>query len=131
MGRNPRIQEPPPPRRAYRLTVRGSRHAFHVEPGALPDEDGLPGSILSVLLAHDVALEHACGGVGACGTCHVRVVQGGDSAPEPTDEEDDLLDQVPGVRPDSRLACLCVPDGSEDVEVEIPAWTRHEVREGG
>src|SRR6266849_7881022 len=38
--------------------------------------DGRPGSILDVLLAHGVPLEHACGGNCACTTCHVVVKQG-------------------------------------------------------
>jgi 2Fe-2S ferredoxin len=30
---------------------------------------------------------------------------------------------------ESRLACQCVPDGSTDLEVEVPAWSRNLVRE--
>jgi ferredoxin len=40
--------------------------------------DGEPASILDVLLGHGAFLEHACGGVCACTTCHVVVKQGGD-----------------------------------------------------
>ena len=45
------------------------------------------------------------------------------------DEEEDQLDFAPALRDDSRLACQCVPDGSEDVEVELPEWNRNEVSE--
>ena len=41
-----------------------------------------------------------------------------------------MLDYAPGLKSNSRLACQCVPDGSEDVEVEIPPWNRNEVKEG-
>ena len=41
----------------------------------------------------------------------------------------DQLDFAPALRDDSRLACQCVPDGSVDVEVEIPDWNRNEVSE--
>ena len=39
------------------------------------------------------------------------------------------LDNAPGLTPDSRLACQCVPDGSQDVVVEIPSWNRNLVSE--
>jgi ferredoxin len=38
--------------------------------------DGEPGSILDVLLAHGVPLEHACGGSCACTTCHAARLPG-------------------------------------------------------
>jgi 2Fe-2S ferredoxin len=57
------------------------------------------------------------------------VNKGFDSAPEAIDEEEDQLDFAPALRDESRLACQCVPDGSEDVEVELPEWNRNEVSE--
>ncbi|MCB9791824.1 MAG: 2Fe-2S iron-sulfur cluster binding domain-containing protein [Alphaproteobacteria bacterium] len=74
-------------------------------------------------------MDHTCGGVVACSTCHVYVEKGFDSAPEPIEEEEDMLDHAPALRDSSRLACQCVPDGSEDVEVEVPSWSRNEVSE--
>jgi 2Fe-2S ferredoxin len=41
-----------------------------------------------------------------------------------------MLDFAPALASTSRLSCQCVPDGSEDVEVEIPVWKRNEVSEG-
>src|SRR5258706_8617606 len=55
--------------------------------------DGKPGSILDVLLAHGIALEHACGGNCACTTCHVVVKQGLERLSASEEEEDDLLDK--------------------------------------
>ena len=47
------------------------------EPANAPfQDDGQPGSILDVLLGHQVVLEHACGGHCACTTCHVIVKAG-------------------------------------------------------
>ena len=57
------------------------------------------------------------------------VNKGFDSAPEPIEEEEDQLDFAPALRDESRLACQCVPDGSVDVEVELPNWNRNEVSE--
>ena len=88
---------------------------------------GLPGSILDVALANDVRIDHACGGVGACGTCHVIVLEGRENLSDPTEDELDRLDICPGVTPTSRLACMAVVQG--DVKVRIPAWNRNMVSE--
>ena len=81
------------------------------------------------LLAAGIDVDHVCGGVVACSTCHIYVSKGLDSAPEAIEEEEDQLDFAPALRDDSRLACQCVPDGSVDVEVELPDWNRNEVSE--
>ncbi|MCK6516603.1 2Fe-2S iron-sulfur cluster-binding protein [Myxococcota bacterium] len=134
MGRNPYIHAdpPPPPKRAYKLCLKNTGQVFEVNPDDLPDDhyEGQAGSVLSVLLRGGVDIEHACGGVVACSTCHVYVQRGLKTANEAIEEEEDMLDHAPALRSTSRLACQCVPDGSEDVEVEIPAWSRNEVKEG-
>ena len=85
--------------------------------------------MLRTLLAGGIDLDHACGGVLACSTCHIYVEKGLDSAPAPIDEEEDMLDLAPSLRDSSRLACQCVPDGSVDVVIEMPIWKRNEVSE--
>jgi 2Fe-2S ferredoxin len=86
--------------------------------------DGRPGSILDVLLAHGVHLEHACGGNCACTTCHVIVKQGFDKLSPSEDSEDDLLDKAPGLTPTSRLGCQAVVlDPDAEIEVVIPRYT--------
>ena len=40
-----------------------------------------------------------------------------------------MLDNAPGLTPDSRLACQAVPDGSADIVVRIPDWNRNAVKE--
>ncbi|HCF61549.1 MAG TPA: ferredoxin [Myxococcales bacterium] len=60
----------------------------------------------------------ACGGVGACSTCHVRVLRGLDSLSEATEHELDMIDRAFDPKPDSRLGCqarLC----GEEVVFEI------------
>ena len=130
---NPYIdaEPPPPPTRSYTLRLRNTGLEIVVDPENLPNEhhDGSTGSVLALLLREHVDIEHACGGVVACSTCHIYVRQGIDSSPEAIDEEEDMLDLAPAVRDCSRLACQFVPNGSEDVEVEIPAWSRNEVKE--
>jgi len=132
MSTNPYIDasSPPEPKKAYKLTVKNTGQVIEVDPDNLPEhEDGCRGGILGLLLDAGIELDHTCGGVVACSTCHIYVTKGGESAPEPIEEEEDQLDFAPAVREESRLACQCVPDGSVDVEVEIPAWNRNEVSE--
>lgn len=94
------------------------------DPAKAPfQHDGLPGSILDVLLGHGIHLEHACGGNCACTTCHVVVKSGFENLPEAEESELDLLDKAPGLTPTSRLGCQAVvPDGSE-LTILIPRFT--------
>jgi 2Fe-2S ferredoxin len=134
-GTNPFIQPAGTrvPERAFRIVYRdsdGGTTSVDVDPARLPyTRDGLPGSLLEIALGHDVAIDHACGGVCACSTCHVVVREGLESCSEATDDELDQLDKAPGLTPKSRLACQCVPDGTRDLVIEIPAWNRNLVRE--
>jgi 2Fe-2S ferredoxin len=59
----------------------------------------------------------------------VIVRQGLASCPPATEDEDDQLDNAPGLTPQSRLACQTVPNGSCDVVVEVPGWNRNLVSE--
>lgn len=102
-----------------------------VEPTKIPyGQTGLPGSLLDIALGAGVDLEHACGGVCACSTCHVIVKEGLNSCNEGTDDEFDQLEEAPGITLQSRLACQCVPNGTKDLLVEIPAVNKNLVKEG-
>ncbi len=90
---------------------------------------GLPGSVLDVALGGGIEIEHACGGVGVCGTCHVVVTDGMGNLAEADDDEMDHVDMVPGNTLNSRLACRAVVGG--DVTVEVPDWNRNAVSESG
>jgi 2Fe-2S ferredoxin len=131
-GTNPYIRpaETRLPAQKYTVTFQPSGKTVEVDPADLPyDRTGLPGSILDIALENDVQLDHACGGVVACSTCHVIVRAGSETCGEASDDELDMLDQAPGVEPTSRLGCQCVPDGTTDVVVEIPQWNRNLVSE--
>ncbi len=102
-----------------------------VDPAKLPyGHDGQPGSVLDIAMGAGIHLDHACGGVSACSTCHVIVEQGSESCNEIADAEDDQLDNAVGLTPKSRLGCQCIPDGSQSVRVRIPEWNRNAVTEG-
>ena len=88
------------------------------------------GSLLAIAEEAGVEINHSCGGVCACSTCHVYVQKGAKSCSPASEDEEDELDKAPAVTPDSRLSCQCVPDGSADVEVVIPKWNRNQVMEG-
>ena len=131
-GSNPFIEpvEAPLPTQPYTITFQPMNEVVRVDPAELPyTRDGLKGSILEIALGHDIDIDHACGGVCACSTCHVIVREGGESCQEESDDELDMLDQAPGLTPKSRLACQAVPNGTCDVVVEIPAWNRNHVSE--
>src|SRR5512140_1926690 len=94
------------------------------DPAKAPfQHDGLPGSILDVLLSHGVHLEHACGGNCACTTCHVVVTSGDRHLSEAEESELDLLDKAPGLTPTSRLGCQAVIEGKCEITVLIPRFT--------
>lgn len=118
------------PTKSYTVTFLPEGKTVTVDPVALPlSREGRPGSILDIADGNGVDIDHACGGVCACSTCHVIVREGFDSMSEATEDEEDMLDEAPGLELTSRLACQAVPDGSTDVVVEIPGWNRNHAKE--
>lgn len=104
---------------SFRLKIDGQ--TLHVEPAHLPvSEKGRPGSILHILTSAGWRIQHSCGGIGACTTCHVYVKAGLGGCNATTKVEQLRLPEVLGQEKNSRLACQCVPDGTEDLIVEIP-----------
>jgi 2Fe-2S ferredoxin len=118
------------PERPFTVSFPGYGVEVNVDPARLPfGRTGLPGSILDIALAHGVPLDHACGGVVACSTCHIVVKEGGASCNAATDDELDQLDKAPAVTAKSRLGCQCVPDGTQNLVIEIPEWNINKARE--
>mgnify|MGYP000979720726 CR=1 FL=1 len=77
-----------------------------VDPAKIPYGDtGLPGSLLDIAMAHGVEIDHACGGVCACSTCHVYVKSGMDCLSPITPRERMSLAMLADRQPNSRLAC--------------------------
>lgn len=133
-GVNPYIAEQvyEKPKQAYQITILHDNepHVFTVDPKDLPYErSGLIGSVLDICEGHDIPLEHTCGGVVACSTCHIIVREGMDTCNEASDEELDQLENAPGQTRLSRLGCQCVPNGTKPVVIEIPGWNRNAVKE--
>ncbi len=135
-GSNPYIKvgDAKLPEQKYRITFReldhGETHVVEVDPEKIPyGRTGRPGSLLDIALAHGIEIEHTCGGVCACSTCHSIVREGLASCNDASDDELDQLEEAPGITIQSRLSCQCIPDGTMDVVVEIPAWNRNAVKE--
>ncbi len=132
-GTNPYISTPKiqRPARKFKITFTNNNQTIEVDPTKIPyGETGLPGSILDIALHNGVDIDHACGGVCACSTCHVHILKGGESCSEAEESELDMLDLAADLKPSSRLSCQCVPNGEADLVVEIPAWNRNLIREG-
>jgi len=132
-GTNPYIakQKIERPKQHYTITFVNQGKTVEVDPEKVPyGPTGQPGSILDIALAAGIDLEHVCGGVCACSTCHVIVKEGLESCNEATDDELDQLDEAPAVTLQSRLACQTVPNGTANVVVEIPSWNKNLVKEG-
>lgn len=103
-------------------------HPEYAPYGASFDVEG-HSSVCDALLSHGVEIDHACGKVGACTTCHVVVMQGFESLNLPDESEEDMLDQAWGLQPNSRLSCQAIVD-EEDLVVEIPKYSINQVKEG-
>ena len=85
-------------------------------------------------MRHDIDLDHACGGVCACSTCHVKIRRGAECFNETTEDEEDQLDNARDLDLTSRLGCQArierPPPGDEIIEVQIPDWNVNLSREG-
>jgi len=86
-------------------------------------------SILEAALENGITIEHACGGVCACSTCHIYVKQGEASLSEAEDDELDRVEEAPALQTNSRLSCQCKIQGEGPIVVEVPAWNRNAVKE--
>ncbi|VTR98110.1 2Fe-2S iron-sulfur cluster-binding protein [Tuwongella immobilis] len=123
------------PTQKFTLTIihaeTNEKTVVEVDPAQIPfGRTGLEGSIMDLAFGADVEIDHACGGVCACATCHVIVNEGLNSCNAATDDEEDQLDSARGLTPESRLACQCVPNGTQNVTVTIPSWNKNLVKEG-
>ena len=92
--------------------------------------DGTNGhNLLELALGSEINIEHSCGGVCACSTCHVYIEKGMDLLSESTEAEDDRVEEAPDVRRNSRLACQCEILRAGEIVVRVPAWNRNAVKE--
>jgi ferredoxin len=86
-------------------------------------------SVLQAAWDNNIDMEGACEGAMACSTCHVYLEESAfDQLPEPTEEEDDLLDLAWGVRPTSRLGCqITITADLDGIVLTLPATTNNQM----
>lgn len=124
------LSQPPAPN-MVRVTFQPENRTVEFELDKLPyDGHGKPQSLLDVAENYDIFLDHACGGVCACTTCHLHVLKGGDGLSEADDLELDRLEQAPGIQLNSRLGCQAVIEKAGEYVVEVPSWNKNYVQEG-
>jgi len=114
-----------------RVTFLPEGRTVEFEFGSLPyDGHGEPMSFLDVAENFDIFLDHACGGVCACTTCHIHVREGAKGISEADDKELDRMETAAGVELNSRLGCQAIIEKPGTYVVEIPKWNRNYVQEG-
>lgn len=85
-------------------------------------------SMLEAAHENDIELEGACEGSLACSTCHVIVMEEElyKKLPEPSDEENDMLDLAFGLTETSRLGCQVIAKPElNGMRLALPAATRN------
>ncbi len=84
-------------------------------------------SLLQIAWDNGIDIEGACEGAMACSTCHVIVDPNWyDRLDEPTEDEEDMLDLAPGLKPTSRLGCqIIITEALDGLVVHLPGSTRN------
>jgi 2Fe-2S ferredoxin len=86
-------------------------------------------NLLELAMEHGINIEHACGGVCACSTCHIYVEEGARNLSESTEAEEDRVEEAPGLQRNSRLSCQCIIEREGPIVVRVPSWNRNAVKE--
>ena len=61
-------------------------------------------NLMELCKAYELPVKGTCGGMALCSTCHVYV-QTDHELPEPSEDEEDMMDQAFFVEDNSRLGC--------------------------
>ncbi len=91
-----------------------------VNPMECPTDMGL--SLMELLVANGYDVQATCGGMALCATCCVDVLEGEEQLSEMSDDEYAMLDTLPDLLPNSRLACqLRVTPAMHNLKVRLHA----------
>jgi ferredoxin len=91
-----------------------------VNPVEAPTDMSL--SLMEILVANEYDILATCGGMALCATCCVDVLEGEDVLPEMSDDEYAMLDTLPDLLPNSRLACqLKLNNAMHNLKVRLHA----------
>lgn len=79
-------------------------------------------SLMEVLVASEYDVLATCGGMALCATCCVDVLEGEENLNEMSDDEYAMLDTLPDLLPNSRLACqLKLNNNMNNLKVRLHA----------
>ncbi len=90
--------------------------------GEVHELEGLEGwRVMEVIRDWGLNIKAECGGACSCATCHVYVDADWLAAVgAPSDEEEDMLDTVGDVKPNSRLSCqILLSDALDGLKVTL------------
>ncbi|MEX1036802.1 MAG: ferredoxin family 2Fe-2S iron-sulfur cluster binding protein [Sneathiella sp.] len=84
-------------------------------------------TILEIAHRNNIDLEGACEGSLACSTCHIIVSdEDFERLPEPTEDEEDMLDLAYGLTRTSRLGCqIEITEELDDLVVSLPGGSNN------
>ena len=84
-------------------------------------------TLLEIAHEHGIDIEGACEGAMACSTCHVIVDDAWiDRLPDPSEDEEDMLDFAAGLKANSRLGCQIEMTAELDgLVVQLPKEVRN------
>ncbi|ESO86642.1 hypothetical protein LOTGIDRAFT_235266 [Lottia gigantea] len=93
----------------------------------IPVKGKIGDNVMYLAHRYDIELEGACEASLACSTCHVYVHENYfDKLTDPEEEEEDMLDMAPFLKPNSRLGCQIILNKDlEGLEVTLPPITRN------
>lgn len=76
-------------------------------------------NLMEILKAHELPVEGTCGGMALCASCHCYI-NSNHELPEPSEDEEDMLDQAFFVEDNSRLACqIKIKEELDGLEVTL------------
>ncbi|MEM6398236.1 MAG: 2Fe-2S iron-sulfur cluster-binding protein [Bacteroidota bacterium] len=91
----------------------------HGEPHELEAPTNMNMNLMEVFKAYELPVKGTCGGMALCSTCHCYVLSDHD-LPEPSEDEEDMLDQAFFVEDNSRLGCqLRVAEEMNGLKVQL------------
>lgn len=84
-------------------------------------------TVLEIAHQNNIDLEGACEGSLACSTCHVIVSEEDfERLPDPTEDEEDMLDLAYGLTRTSRLGCqIEITEELDDLVVSLPGGSNN------
>ena len=76
-------------------------------------------NLMEICKAYELPVEGTCGGMALCSSCHCYIKSDHELA-EPSDEEEDMLDQAFFVEENSRLGCqIPISDALEGLIIKL------------